>query len=49
MTVWILERVREARMRSKGDCEAIASARPEPIEEGETPVTTTVVGHGVSF
>ena len=36
-------------MRREGDCEAIASARPEPIEDGETPVITTVVGHGVSF
>lgn len=36
-----LWRVREARIRRLGDCEAMLRAMVEPIDSGETPVMRT--------
>lgn len=41
MTVWMLEGVREARIRCLGCWEAIAWAREEPMLLGDMPVMMT--------
>lgn len=44
-TAWILESVREARIKRPGECAARTVASCEPSESGETPVMRTMNLH----